>query len=700
MSGRALMLWALLLAATPVAGAGCETVGFSGVAELYGGEATPWTLAFVNLNRDAWPDLIIAGSQPNDRIGSILVIPGNGQTWNASQEIALPHRVTDIAAGDFDGDGDDDLVYTSFRDVHILMNEGGTLRQTGLLANVGSEDFLYVVSGDFNGDRRDDFAAFFIGAQLFLSRGDGTFEQETLLAAGTVGGHAAGDLDRDGRDELILGRAESATTGQLLIFRGEPDGLGAPRVIPTTQPYPTSIGIGDIDGDGAKDIAFFTPNVWLDVIRRAANPESQVERITVQTPPGSFAPSAVADFNGDGIDDLAERDFTFGLSVLFGSRGTMQLPAAGHWVPDTDLGGSIAVADVDLDGDIDVAAVTEDGFSILKNDGKGAFDSPPFATEAVAVGDFNDDGRDDLIDEYGLRLADSRGQFTAISEAEYYVNKSYRLAHAADMNGDGHLDVVLYGNRNLATRGLVVRFGDGRGGLGPAGPLYRTGTNKDDLTVADVDGDGDLDAILTGSQETAIALSDGKGGFVASPHGAVFSGAVATGDLDGDGDIDLAVNDGWLAMNDGKGAFTLTPFQQWERVQVADMNRDGRLDLITTVGSTVRVYLGRAGGFIKTADFTVDAAGVNVTALHVRDFNRDGIPDVLVTEGGSSADEGWMALMLGDGTGRLLLQPKLRSTARETRIGDFNGDDATDVLDAGFPRINTCAAPKRRAARH
>jgi hypothetical protein len=360
----------------------------------------------------------------------------------------------------------------------------------------------------------------------------------------------------------------------------------------------------------------------------------------VNYPVGATPGAAVvtADFNGDGRVDLAVHRAAGAnpVGVLLGNGdGTFQ--AVRNAAAGTSWGGpgSLAVGDFNADGRPDLATANDDGtVSVLLGNGDGTFAAPRtlvLADQTIALsvtaGDFDADGRLDLAvgavfvgispEEPSLYVYPGNGDGTFASPrlsllppAADYNREPYSV-QAADLNGDGRLDVVTANFDNTVT----VLLGNGDGTL-QAPTLYSAGPAP------------------------MMTLS------------------VAVADLNGDGKPDLATADyngtnGTLSvlLGDGTGAFpayrTYAAGDSPSSVAVADVNGDGRRDLITTNsgGNTVNVLLGVGDGTFRAARNYY--AGASPFAVAAGAFNGDAFPDLAVVRTGSTA--GSLAVFLNDG---------------------------------------------------
>jgi hypothetical protein len=217
-----------------------------------------------------------------------------------------------------------------------------------------------------------------------------------------------------------------------------------------------------------------------------------------------------------------------------------------------------------------------------------------------------------------------------------------------DVNGDGKLDLITANNDD---NDVAVLLGDGKGGFRPApGSPFAVGRGPYPLAVADINGDGKPDIITPnsapGERTLTVLLGDGRGSFRPA-LGSPFATAgqpyyVALGDISGDGKPDLVAahnDDGrvTILLGDGKGGFKSAPqspvdlgSRAWGLV-VADVNGDGKADLVAATGETVRVLLGDGQGSFTAAPGSPFPAGKGTWRLVVADLNGDGKPDIAAT---------------------------------------------------------------------
>lgn len=336
----------------------------------------------------------------------------------------------------------------------------------------------------------------------------------------------------------------------------------------TTSQGPGAYGVtsADFAGTGVLDLAFTEPSnpgvLLLDVSLGQGNGTFQYP-VGYATKPNAHAVIA-ADFNGDGRIDLATADNgNVGLpgppavSVLLGNGdGTFQP----HLDSATAEGPfALAAGDFNGDGKLDVATAlyndnTGSQVSVLLGKGNGTFyphveyqaGSSP---NAVVVGDFNGDGKLDLVTENGdtgsgdINVLLGNGDGTFQSPVEYPAGAIpfFGLA-TGDFNGDGHLDlaVVSQGNDSVS-----ILLGNGDGSFRPPAS-YAVGVNPTGLALGDFNADGVLDLAVVERYGVAVMLGNGDGTFGAPSKfttGAVTLGPLTVGDFNGDGKLDMVVVD-------------------------------------------------------------------------------------------------------------------------------------------------------------
>src|SRR6266540_3859532 len=345
-----------------------------------------------------------------------------------------------------------------------------------------------------------------------------------------------------------------------------------------TGTNPSSVAIGDLNGDGQLDLV--TANIGGDPL---ANP----------TPAGT-------------------------ISVLLGSGGGT-FSAATPYPTGSFLPFSVAIGDLNGDGKLDLAVanyghpLSGDGaISVFLGNGDGTFSAAtPYPTlaigaQSVAIGDLNGDGKLDLVvayasSKYSVFLGIGNGSFNQQTPISLSGNKNLSSVAIADLNGDGKLDLAL---ANAGSDTVSVFLGNGNGSF-QAQIQYATGTNPDSVAIGDLNGDGQPDLAIANydSNTVSVLLGNVGGGFQAQtqyPTGTNPS-SVAIGDLNGDGRLDLAV------ANFGSNNVTvlLSPNAPADH----DFNGDGNSDVLWRHDSG-QVYFWEMDGLGVKAEGSVAHAPV------------------------------------------------------------------------------------------
>jgi hypothetical protein len=277
-------------------------------------------------------------------------------------------------------------------------------------------------------------------------------------------------------------------------------------------------------------------------------------------------------------------------------------------------------------------------------------------------------------------------------------------AAVADVNGDGKPDIVVLNQCSDSTctsSSVGVLLGNGDGTFQTAVPYGSGGISTFSVTVADVNGDGKLDLIMTNLCTTScttsfvsVLLGNGDGTFQSPINSSNVAGAMAVEDVNGDGKPDLVVGSNGVSVLLGNGDGTFQTAVSYGSggsnaysVAVVDVNGDGKLDLLVANGIGVGVLLGNGDGTFKTA--VTYGSGANTLA--VADVNGDGKLDLSVT-GSDSSGTSTAGVLLGNGDGTF--QTMVTFDAGGENGGEFPVDIvAADVSGDGKPDllvVNVC----------
>jgi hypothetical protein len=327
----------------------------------------PNVVAAADFNGDGFIDLAVSNSNSGGTTLTILLGKGDGTFMATATSPTVGLFPDSVVAADFNGDGIPDLALTSVDQnlVTVLLGNGDGTFTAAPDLNTGTTPQC-VTTGDFKGDGILDLAV--VGgnsALIFLGNGDGSFNQTT--SSPQLGGSpvkmAFGDFNNDGIADLAV--TNSLQNGSVLIFLGKGDGtFTAAPTNPAAGTSDVGVATGDFDGDGNLDLA----------VSQYGAATTDAVAILCGNGDGTFKPAVfysgvelnfesvvVADLNGDGIADLILGQFWFGpVSVLLGNGdGTFQKgQSVNASVPLSP--GYLAVADFDGDGVPDVAIPNQD----------------------------------------------------------------------------------------------------------------------------------------------------------------------------------------------------------------------------------------------------------------------------------------------------------------------------------------------------
>lgn len=534
--------------------------------------------------------------------------------------------------------------------------QGGFSLQATLAAGVGTSA---VVIGDVNRDGRADFVALNSGARtlsVFLANAQGAFVAQTPIPLGgsqsELRALAMGLIDSDNIPDVVVA---DWSMGTVLVRLGNGSGGFTAGSSAQVGSRPQSVALADIDGDGKNDVVVANEQS-MDVTLLFGNGTGQLVGGRTYVVGGEPAVAAVA-----GLDDqraafvvTANRDESGGSLAVLANPGNGTLPGVENVFAGRGPSG-ISGADVDSDGLPDLVVTHDDGavlvfrsiapargggfqpprlvassgsarsprsvdfnrddradiafvdgdasqVVVLLGTGRGTFKvgssmATPAGPVALAIGDFNSDGRWDLV----ASSADNFGEVTSFlgrGDGTFVPVRSTRVVDGAgnmavgELNCDGKPDLVVV---SQATNNAAVLFGQGDGKF-DTGPLLR-GQKPTSAVIGFFDNNNNPDIVLGNGDVSGgvnnIFLGNCDGSFVANsrtPGGS--TEGLAARDLNGDLLMDLVTfragqdNAVGVLRSDGQGRFfplgaAVKTSRMPVEVVAADFNGDGRYDAAT-----------------------------------------------------------------------------------------------------------------------
>ncbi len=611
---------------------------------------------------------------------------------------SFPISPTDLAAGDVDGDGDVDLVGVVVNQLVTLRCDGVGAYSVGIQSSVPSANSVALAHLDLDG-KLDAVVGGLVGVYALPGDGFGGFLAPTQLLSGFQSGTPrVADLNEDGHPDVVAGNG-TVGAGFVVIFGTGAGPVTTPVVVPGGGGG-AQVEILDLNGDLHLDVLAVGPgiNAWLG---------NGAGAFALVPPPtaGTVTNFNLGDFDLDGVKDLMLFSFFWSTGQFW--KGSPSGAFTGPVSTSVPLA-TYTLLDYDQDGRIDLASSDSSvpgHLRILRCIGPLSYASPIHLPVDSAVSrafpyDADSDGDVDVfVGGNQLTLLECRGPGDYVTIQTIPVTDPSGLA-TGDVNDDGYDDLVTA--RFQSQVGVSLGASNGSFSAFSFGAQVGVG-GASDVDLADVDLDGDLDAIVATSAEVHLFHGDGHAGFTVIQTSATFGFVSPTrqevADVNGDGRPDVAllsstpgpfgstITDVRVLPATPSGTFgaiatVFTGSQSGQDLGLGDVNGDSAADLFFTTKPTLRaIFSDGAGGFLPAQAIPIPGL---VTAVKVGDLDGDGDRDLVVVDG--AAFGGVRGIV---NTGAALSPGPLAPVAVSTfgslslAIADADGSGEPDVLLLG-----------------
>lgn len=706
---------------------------------------------FGDLNGDGAIDLIMTGLDYNFNPSTYLYLSDGTGRFTLSTTNSFPGLAyASLALSNVDGDSDLDIFMSgydfSFSPVtKLFVNDGNgnfTESVTSTFIGLGNSNMaLADVDGDLDNDLiiiGEDISGI-ANTALYLNNGVGVFSQDLSAPFDSV---TAGDVkifafDENADQYVVLSGTNPKNVKTTRLYKN--DGFGAFTEVLSVAfdgLSEASVAVGDVDDDLDIDLIFAGQN--------AAN--EFVTKLYLNDGIDDFELDITSNFIGvnNGMIELVDLDadndldlFVTGNSAGFQRIATYyENDGVGEFAENNSTQfnkvslSAITTADIEGDGDIDLVLIGENeagahSSSLYQNNGVGEFvlsTSTPFDgvySGAIVSADVDGDLDEDVL------IAGTNGNGESITSL--YLNNGFGgysfdssgiavfgfgQAEFADVDGDLDYDLIINGADVNDDAKTTLYINDGFGGFDSVPTIFEN-LKSSTVEFGDVDGDNDLDVLLTGRNNdlaeriSKLYLNDSLGNFTevaGTPFLPVYQSKTVMGDIDGDEDLDIIISGSNsffppvatinMYINDGSGNYSNAgsiPFDPQTSGQLKLVDLDGDLDLdFIQIGSRgdrdyhSNVFIN--DGFGDFSPLTVPFVPLTAGDIGVSDFNEDGFLDVIIT-GYDSLDRANTKLYLTNGALNYVEHNSFEVDqlwASSIRVLDIDNDQDDDIIISGY----------------
>jgi len=647
-------------------------------------------LAVGDFDNDGNTDLVVA----NAIDGDVSIITGDGDgTFGTPNDYAVGSFPIGIMAADFDRDGDLDVAVSNFSDddVSVLLGDGSGGLGTATDLPVGDQP-LELVAADFTNDgildlvvtnSNDDNVSVLVG------NGSGGFGTATDFNVGNrPEGIAAADFNDDG--DLDIAVANSFDHNVSILLGDGTGSFGSADNFATSN-GPNGIVSSDFNGDGIIDLATSNNGSTDNISLLIGNGDGTFK--TAKNFDAGPDPTGLAfgDVDSDGIIDIlvGGNDNTDNVTILIGESPVKNnVTTVNNSFPSFSIAGEeIILLGAAFDLTPGNNTVTVDGVdavvSNVVSEREMQVTMPSLAAGPAAIVVDNANGTSSNVVNHTLLRANAGGVFGNVITIS--AGGSATGIVQGDFNGDGVVDLVT-ANKNDDNISILIGNDDG---TFQTANNFAAGIESQQIISGDFDVNGTLDVAMANGFSSNITILDGNGdGTFGSPENYSASTPLdlAAGDFNNNGFLDFAVanigDNVGILLNNGDGTFATQVIysagDQPEGITVGDFDGDGNLDIATANSLGDNCSI-----LIGNGDGTFEAFvnyNTNNASTDVTsgDFNNDGDLDLAV--GGAN-----LSILLGVGDGTFNAAVNYAATfSNHVNVGDFNGDGIQDILAGGI----------------
>ena len=603
-----------------------------------------------DFNGDSWLDLAVGCQYHENNEGEntprkSFIYWNSPKGFDASNRLTISYNALGaiaLASKDIDGDGIDDLVFLTKKNMYLLLSTKGAFKDINNAVVLKVKGYACAI-GDVNNDKKYDIAVCTKDGVLVLkgeSKGNYNLTDSILLPVSHASDVALSDVDRDGFDDVVVANLETpggATWTNSCVFYSDGKDFSTRKSLALPTLGASGVSCGDLNGDGYPEILISNQYVTnernlLSYVFWNEKGTFRFEDHTQLQTQGSMA-NTIGDVNNDGLLDVIffndEGHFRDGaaISTLYWGNGTRNYSIERTTKFETHQVFGYGSADLDDDGNVDIIEALQNFIANVNHDQGG-----------LAI-EWGDNGKFDEKTNLTMKVG-------------------YGGVRIADINRDGYLDILGSGScidlNDPSEHGFPIFWGSPKGfSFKNRQVLHITRDRMRGPLLMDLNNDGWLDI--------AGQLVFGKVRF-------------------------------WWGSKDGFSNnrytdLTLPRKDQLMYIKAADFNKDGWLDLLLPhrgnpdgSESTSYVYYGSPEGFSNKNMIQIKSYVPYQNCI--ADFNKDGWLDIFLTSYGGEVSGNRPSLIYwGSKDGFKPQRTELETYGSSGSLAlDFDGDGWLDLL--------------------